>query len=377
LAVIGFQAGMEAELDVIQGNAASSVAPLLILPSGSVLPSGLPVQAALPWNNGPANVAFSSTTPSFVVTPDQIQSAGGSLVFLPIGPGDLPPPQTPPAPLPNPVQPPLDIGSIFKNPPAPIQGPMASPASATVPIVVSSGPSATVAPPSVALKPDVEGNRGKSQLFDVASSQGPQTVESLVSSPNAVAAVSANRDDNATPPASGVDGLTRETARGESSRQANSGVASDPEEGRSVADGAIAGATAQASDRPAANSPYLHRPVAMAAVALDSVSASEPSVLTRQGARIRAGDAAGNQGAAAVCVPSAAASNPALANSLAVASAKSEEKAGKPLVAETSWHADIVGLAVLAFAGQYAAQRWRFPAPGQPRPIVIRRRTGL
>jgi hypothetical protein len=195
-------------------------------------------------------------------------------------------------------------------------------------------------------KPDVEGNCGKSQLIDVASTQGPNTDASLASSPVTAAEASfARGSDQAMPTASGANGLTGETARGdESSSQAPSNsraasvIAFGGEGGKPVTAGAIVAAFSDASD-----SPSLRQPAVVAAVA--PVSVSDP--LTT-------------------------AANVAAAGPLAVAGVKSEKNAGKPLAAERYYRADIAGLAVLAFVGQYLGQRWPRPAPVQPRPITIR-----
>jgi hypothetical protein len=374
---------MEAQLDGNPGNAPSGfVAPLVVLPSGSISPNGMRVQPASPFTIGPAIVTLPQTVANFafVVTPDMIPSGGGSDAFQPIHVGDLPPPATPPAPLPpapvpTPVPSPIDIGQV---PPTTIPGLVPPPESTTAPIVAGSGSTTSGTPISMALKPDVEGNRGKSQLIDVASCQGPQTDCVAASSPGSAAEVSfTDADCHAMPTASGVDALLRETAREhDSGRQAESMIAVAGEDGQALADGAVAGDSAGASDWPAviafsqsergtSDSPSLCQPVAMAAVAPDSVSASESFTSTHQGARLEPGDAAGARKAGSV-------SDLAAADATAVADVKSEEKAGKLLAAEHYCRADIVGLAVVAFAGQRLAQRWTRLSPGQIRPIAMR-----
>ena len=129
---------------------------------------------------------------------------------------------------------------------------MTPPESTTTPVIASGEPPTTVLPSSAVLKPDVEGNRGKSQLFDVADLQGPQAIASAVSSPDTVAEVSTtNRDYRAIPMASGVDALICKTGDADQSgSQSDWKVASRRENGSAVTDLALSGNPAQTSESP-------------------------------------------------------------------------------------------------------------------------------
>ncbi len=327
LSAVAFQTGMEVQFDANEGSANGFVVPLYST-AETFSSNGTIGRSLTQLTIGPGTFTFPQGVANFAfgVMPDIVQSGGGSVVFQPIHLVDLPPAPAPPAPAP------IDIGQV---PPRVIQGNIAPPESTPAPVFAGSVPPAAIAPTGVAAKPDVEGNRGKSQVMDVASSQGPQSdageTSSPIQSPSAVAAVSfTNGDYHAMPTASGVDGLMRETAA-EDGKTLAMAVASDSLAVRSE------------SARGTSNAPSSDQPVAVAAVVPDSVSA-----------------------------PLAPASDLAAAGSSAAANLRSEENAGKLLAAGKYWRADIVGLAVLAFAGQHLVERWRYPAPDQPRPIAIR-----
>ena len=211
----------------------------------------------------------------------------------------------------------------------------------------------------MAWKPDVDGNCGKSQLIDVASSQGPQSDASGTWSPGTVVTVSFTKDDcQAMPTAGGVDVLIRETVRGEESSslarsngQAAPVIAFGGEEGKTVA----AGASTDGSDSPAVLTPALSQ---------IARGASHPPSLEQPAAVAPDSDSA----------PLATAADVAAAVPSAVAGVKSEENRGKPLAVGNSWRTDLVGLAVLALAGQNLGQRWRIPALSLFRPSTVRRR---
>ncbi len=266
------------------------------------------------------------------------QSGGGSIVFQPILFSHLPcmpqpsvatpsvatsPVATPSAPIPSlhSASPPIDIAQVLLNPPAAFEGPIPGGESIPLPVVAGSGPSTPGAPLSGAAKPDVEGNRGKSQLIDVASSQTPPSDESPASSPDMLAQVSFTNGDFA---------------------------ATD-------SDLAAAGLPA------AANTPL--------------VAGGEPSTMVAQISRgtSQNGKVLGSQGQLAGDTGEERTAG-AAATSLAVTDGKAEEKASKPLAAEKYDRAEIVGLAVLAFTGQHLAKRLPRCSPGQPRPITIRRK---
>jgi hypothetical protein len=405
LAAVVFQTGMEAQLMSIQGEAASAGSDLIIVSACSVTaadaaaavaPSGATSSvssAAKPprgtvWTDAAANaqtavqpgginLAGGTTTPAAppVVTPNIVQSPGGSETLQPIVGSDLPPAPVPPAlavPLPNPTPAPVDIGQIFKNPPPAIQDPIAPPESIAAPAVVGNGPSTAAAPSGVAAKPDVEGNCGKSQLIDVASSQVPQADAGVASLPGAMAEVSFNDRDDRAMPTTNVDGLIRETARGDQSGgQADSSNAFTADKGSTAADRSIVDAPADASDTPGTPSPAFTPD--RASVAPDLASANGSSTLQDQAARLEPHDAAGDREVGGVSAPLTTVSDLAAAGSLAVADRKPEETAGKPLAVENYYRADIAGFAVLAVAGEYLARRWPRPAPVQPRPIALRR----
>jgi hypothetical protein len=332
---------MEAQLEAFQANAAGSfVAPMIITPSGSIAGNGTKAQLAGQTTIGPG-IGVLPQGPSafaFDATSDVIQSSGGSQVFLPIHVVDLPSPPVLPAPLPNPFPSPIDIGQV---PPTVILGPLAPPESTASPIVAGE-PSKSVSPLGVPSKLGVEGNRGKSQLMDVASSQVPQNAVGLPSAPSMVEeASSTGRDGRAMPATSGADALARETAGDdESSGGAESMVAFRPADAKTATDYPVEDASAAASD-----SRSLDRPVVVA-VAANTVA-----------------------------VPATApVSDLAVAASPAVLKVKAEANAGMPIAAADYCRADMVGMAILAFAGQHLVERWRYPAPGQPRPIVMRRK---
>ncbi len=118
LAAVGFQTGMEAQLEAFQANAAGSfVAPMIITPSGSIAGNGTKAQLAGQTTIGPG-IGVLPQGPSafaFDATSDVIQSSGGSQVFLPIHVVDLPSPPVLPAPLPNPFPSPIDIGQVRRR----------------------------------------------------------------------------------------------------------------------------------------------------------------------------------------------------------------------------------------------------------------------
>ena len=216
----------------------------------------------------------------------------------------------------------------------------------------------------------MEGNRGKSQLFDVASVQGPQADAIAISSPGAVAEVSfTNRNCGAMPTAIGVNAMIRQTGGADkSSGNGDLKIASGGENDSAVADLAATGDSAKASDASS-----LDRPVAVAAVAPGRLAADASSSMG-QAAKPASGNTAGKQAAGATSAPFSAASDlVALGLSFAV-KVKSQEKAGMVSTAGNYWRTDIVGLAVLAFVGQHFGQRWRQPTLDQPRPITMRRK---
>ncbi len=455
MAAVAFQTGMETQLDAIPANTSNSQAASLCIVFGnnslgtgpadislsgssSLAGSVTGQSASLAGSLAPASAngavvngypcfpAFDDATLGnmFLITPDITQSGGGSVVMHRILGNDLPPATTPPVSSPSPVSSsspvplPIDIGQA---PSTPILGPMAPPESTTAPTIAGSEPPTTVAPISVVSKPDVEGNRGRSQLFDVASSQGSQTDESVASSPlqspappsesvaspiddsgpstpvaplsvaiksnvegnhgrsqlfdaagsqrpqtdESVASLpgaaaetsSTDRDHRALPTASGVDALIRETARedasssrAQSNGQTESIFSVGGENGNTVTGLAIA-------------------EVSTASVFVDASSTS-----TQQAARPKSGDAAGKPEGGMVSDPVATASDLAAAGSPAAANVRSKEKVGRPVTAGYSWRTDIVGLAVVAFVGQHLGQRCRQVSPGQPRPINMRRK---
>jgi hypothetical protein len=371
LAAIAFQTGMDSQLCATPNNAISSAASLMILPAGGAVLNGTSGQSAPTYTNGATIPFYPWTDSDFVATPGiQFRTGGDGIARIPIGD---PPPVTTQPPytlLPNPIRSPIDIGPVLDNPPVVAQAPVLPPESVATPIAVGSGPTTTAAPLGLASKPNVEGNRGKSQLFDVAFSQPQPT-------------------DRDVPTATGVDGLMRESiSKYESISKASLSVTFDGADGGTIADRTIAAASREASDPPAALTPdlsrketgasglpSLHQRAAVAAITSDSVSAGKSSRSMHREAGLGPADAAAQD--EAVAVPFAAASNLAQAGSLAVANSKSDEKAGKLLVAERYWHADIVGLAVLAFAGQHVVRRSWYPSPDRPRPIPILRQKRL
>ena len=252
--------------------------------------------------------------PKAIVPADIPQSDGGSKVMQPIHVVDLPPESLPSVSSPNPVHPPIDIGVVFNGPPAVVRNSMPPGESTPPPKVAGSGRSTPVVPPAMAAKPDVEGNRGKSQLFDVAGARGSQPAASPApgqTESNIVLGLVIGRTVAAGTPVATAD-----------VEGPDANIALDSETERTAAEGAIAGDSAAVWAWPPSD-----RPVAASAAA----------------------------------------------DSSAVVDVKSEEKPGKLLAAGKYYRADIAGLVVLALAGQPLGERPPRPAPCQPRPITLRR----
>src|SRR5208283_522050 len=98
------------------------------------------------------------------------------------------------------------------------------------------------------------------------------------------------------------------------------------------------------------------------------------SLPAQQASRHASGITAEKRAAIAVSASPAAAPDLTPAGLAVVAGAKPEENAGKPFTAAAYRRFDIVGLAVLAFAGQHLGQRWSRYVFIEPRPIVIGRK---
>jgi hypothetical protein len=255
---------------------------------------------------------------------------------------------------------PLDIGSVFKAPP--VATPPAAPLpKSTIPPAVAGGePSGNVGPISAAVKPDVEGNRGKSRHIDVASVQCPATgVFAAVPSAMPDSAVLAGSDRQAEPSAiqpsaaagSELPVTVTWATGGEGSQRATQCAVPD-----------------DSAETPAA---LLANRSATGPHAAGSVAVNEAMPFGEHASQLESANAAGDAALAQTA-------QEGLTGGTAVAEGIASEKKGtaadRSHAAGIYRRAEVVGMAVLALAGHHLAQRWPSLSAVQPQQIALRRR---